>query len=261
MSQSDILSLERTDSMKLQSTETPTSSKRKMKHPSTPKKKKSRRNIAEDPKTMFDDWFNQWREMNSNYTNVKISSHPSVIGKPNNFLMLSQRSIKAGAKRKSVLVHYKYIPHMIQEMQKLYTNLCRENGFKNPKGADKLIIDEWELDSSQSKLRKVLAELYAKTMVARFSDASRENCEGCACDAPSQRHHDCIMMSIQDRIDILFGVLIEKVNEDDINKMALDMMREEGNEIKGDSISKDILKKDEEWTERVNELMFKSLSY
>ena len=43
--------------------------------------------------------------------------------------------------------------------------------------------------------------------------------------------------------------------------MVLDMMREEGNEVKGESISKDILKKDKEWIERVNELMFKSLSY
>ena len=210
---------------------------------------------------MFDDWFNQWREMNSMYTNVKLLLHAPVIGKANNFLMLSQRSIKAERNFNSILVHYKYIPHMLQEMQKLYTNLCMENGFNNSKGAEKLIIDEWELDSTQSKLRKILAELYAKSMVAPYSDSSRENCEGCACEAPSQRHHDCIMMPLQDRIIILFDVLIEKVNEEDINKMALDTMREEGNEIKGECISKDILKKDKEWIERVNELIIKSLSY
>ena len=67
-------------------------------------------------------------------------------------------------------------------------------------------------------------------------------------------------MPLQDRINILFDVLIEKVNED-INEMTLDTMREEGNEIKGECISKDILKNDEEWFERVNELMSKSLSY
>ena len=232
-----------------------------MKQPSTPKKKKSRRSIPEDSKAMFDDWLNQWREMNSMYTNVKLSLHAPVIGKPKKFLMLIQRTIKAGTKCRSILVHYKYIPHMLQEMQKLYTNFCRENGFNNSKGAEKLIIDEWELDSPQSKLREVLAELYAKSMVARYLDTSRENCEGCACDASSQRHHDCIMIPLQDRINILFDVLIEKVNEEDINKMALDTMYEEGNEVKGGSISKEILKKDEEWIERVNELMCKSLSY
>ena len=189
---------------------------------------------------MFDDWFNQWREMNSMYTNVKLLLHAPVIGKANNFLMLSQRSIKAERNFNSILVHYKYIPHMLQEMQKLYTNLCTENGFNNSKGAEKLIIDEWELDSPQSKLRKVLAELYAKSMVAPYSDSSRENCEGCACEAPGQRHHDCIMMLLQDRIIISFDELIEQVNEEDINKMPLDTMREEGNEIKGECISKDI---------------------
>ena len=232
-----------------------------MKQPSTPKKKKSRRSIPEDSKAMFDDWFNQWREMNSMYTKVKLSLHTSVIGKPKDFLMLSQRTFKAGTKCNLISVHYKNIPHMLQEMQKLYTNLCRENGFDKPKEVEKLIIDECELDSPQSKLRKVVAELYAKSMVTHYLDASRENCEGCGFEASSQRHHDCIMMPLQDRIDILFDVLIEKVNEEDINKMVLDMMREEGNEVKGESISKDILKKDKEWIERVNELMFKSLSY
>ena len=65
-----------------------------------------------------------------------------------------------------------------------------------------------------------------------------ENCEGCACESQCQRHHDCIMMPFQDRINILFDVLIEKVNEEDINEMKLDTMREEGNEIKGECISK-----------------------
>ena len=82
-----------------------------------------------------------------------------------------------------------------------------------------------------------MAELYAKSMVARYSDASRESCEGCACEAPSQRHHDCIMMPLQDRINILFHGLFEKVYEEDINEMALERMREEGNEIKGESVS------------------------
>ena len=175
--------------------------------------------------------------------------------------MLSQKPIRSGSKCNSISVHYKYIPTMLKQIHKLYLDLCIENGIIKLKKEEKLIIDEWELDSPQSKLRKVLAELYAKSMVARYSIVSRENCEGCACEAPSQRHHDCIMMPLQDRIIILFDVLIEKVNEEDINKMALDTMREEGNEIKGKCISKDILKKDEEWIERVNELMFKSLSY
>ena len=240
---------------------TPTSTKRKIAEPNAPKKKKSRINATESPQMLFNDWLNQFREMNSKYTNVDLSLHASQNGKPNNFVILFQKPMKSGSKSNVVSIHYNIIPTMLKQMHKLYLDLCVENGIFKPKKEDKLIIDEWELDSPQSKLRKVLAELYAKSMVVRYSDASRENCEGCACEATSQRHNDCIMMSLQDRINILFDVLIEKVNEEDINKMVLDTMREEGNEIKGECISKDILKKDKEWIERVNELIIKSLSY
>ena len=151
--------------------------------PSAVKKKKSRRNVTENPQMMFDDWLNQFREMNSKYTNVDLSLHASQSGKPNNFVMLSQKPIRSGSKCNSISVHYKYIPTMLKQIHKLYLDLCIENGMIKLKKEEKLIIDEWELDSPQSKLRKVLAELYAKSMVARYSIVSRENCEGCACEA------------------------------------------------------------------------------
>ena len=69
---------------------TPTSTKRNIAVPSAPKKKKSRRNVTENPQMMFDNWLNQFKEMNSMYTNVDLSLHASQSGKPNNFVMLSQ---------------------------------------------------------------------------------------------------------------------------------------------------------------------------
>ena len=67
---------------------TPTSIKRKIAEPNTPKKKKTRRNVTENPRMMFNDWLNQFREMNSKYTNVDLSLHASQCGKPNNFCLL-----------------------------------------------------------------------------------------------------------------------------------------------------------------------------
>ena len=74
-------------------------------------------------------------------------------------------------------------------------------------------------------------------MIARYSDISKEHCEGCGYNAPSQRHHDCILIPLKDRIEILFDELIIRANEEDINEMALETMCEETNEIK-DVISK-----------------------
>ena len=39
-------------------------------------------------------------------------------------------------------------------------------------------------------------------------------------NAPSQRHHDCILISLKDRIEILFDELIIIANEEDINETA-----------------------------------------
>ena len=137
-------------------------------------------------------------------------------------------------------------------------DLCVENEIIKLKKEEKLIVDEWELDSPQSKLRKVLAELYAKSMIARYSDISKEHCEGCGYNAPSQRHHDCILISLKDRIEILFDELIKRANEEDINEMALETMCEETNEIK-DLISK--TKEDNKWVGRVKDLMLKPLPF
>ena len=77
--------------------------------------------------------------------------------------------------------------------------------------------EDGNLDSPESKFWKVLAELYAKSVIARYSDISKEYCEGCGYNAPSQRHHDYILISLKDRIEILFDELIKRANEEDIN--------------------------------------------
>ena len=99
---------------------TPISAKRNIAEPSAPIKKKSRRNVTENPQMMFGDWLNQFREMNSKYTNVDLSLHASQSGKPNNFVMLSQRTIKAGTKYKlSILqVHFKYATRDAEALHK-----------------------------------------------------------------------------------------------------------------------------------------------
>ena len=38
-------------------------------------------NAVEDPEMMFDEWFNQWREMSPKYIIVDLSLHTSLIGK------------------------------------------------------------------------------------------------------------------------------------------------------------------------------------
>ena len=69
---------------------------------------------------------------------------------------------------KVVSIHFNIIPTMLKQMHKLYLDLCVENGIIEPKKEEKLIVNEWDFDLHQSKFRKVLTELYAKSMVARY---------------------------------------------------------------------------------------------
>ena len=114
--------------------------------------------------------------------------------------------------------------------------------------------EDGNLDSPESKFWKVLAELYAKLIIVRFSDISKEDCEGCGYNAPSQRHHDCILIPLKDRIEILFDELIIRANEEDINEMALgdDVWRSKRNQR---CYFKNIFKEDNKWVGRVKDLM------
>ena len=51
--------------------------------------------LKKEVEMMFDEWSNQWREMSPKYITVDLSLHTSLIGKPNKFLMLSQRHIQS----------------------------------------------------------------------------------------------------------------------------------------------------------------------
>ena len=94
--------------------------------PEVPNTKRRLRD-EEQPNAIFDQWMLQWRGINLKYTNVDISLHRPSSDKPRNFMMLSQRQIKSHMKHK-VMVHYKMIPRMIKEFQRVYEKLSLEHG-------------------------------------------------------------------------------------------------------------------------------------
>ena len=79
--------------------------------------------------------------------------------------MLSQKPIKSGSKSNALLIHYNLIPTMLEQLYKLYFDLCVKNGIIKSEKDGKLIVDEWDLDVPHSKFRRVLADFYAKSMV------------------------------------------------------------------------------------------------
>ena len=91
------------------------------------------------------------------------------------------------------MIQYKMLPDVINEMEKFYAELQKLNGNKSDKES---LVDE--------KIGNELALVYSQLMCELYNETSKGFCEGCLHDYPSQRHHDCIMMPLEERIDFLF---------------------------------------------------------
>ena len=83
-----------------------------------------------------------------------------------------------------------------------------------------VIIDEWDINASQSTYRKTLAEVYAQLMVSQISIIAERNCEGCQKKYSSQRDHECIMSSNEELVNLYFWELFESVGDVEANALC-----------------------------------------
>ena len=92
-------------------------------------------------------------------------------------------------------------------------------------------------------------------MVGYYFEASKNFCEGCVHDYPSQRDHDCLMMPVQERIELLFKYMITKIDGEELHQSTL-------NRLKGENVIEEIifvsqeeLIQCEQWIELVKTLL------
>lgn len=69
--------------------------------------------------------------------------------------------------------------------------------------------------------------VYAKALCQVKGTAVRKNCYGCQMNHPSQKQHDCIMITDDDeyQIDFYFEEMLKEVNEKDIIQSWEDIVR------------------------------------
>lgn len=61
---------------------------------------------------------------------------------------------------------------------------------------------------------------YQSQIINAIDDAVNNNCEGCKINHPSQRHHDCLMLSDEDRVHLYFDFVWSTIDKEQmLNEM------------------------------------------
>jgi len=64
-------------------------------------------------------------------------------------------------------------------------------------------------------------------MTVMYHETTKKYCEGCSHEYPSQRDHVCLMMPLEERIDLLFDLLFEKVDECHATELCYEKLKGE----------------------------------
>ena len=92
------------------------------------------------------------------------------------------------------------------------------------KSETNIVIDEWDLNSEQSKHRKELSSLVAMEMKQMLFEAVQKECDGCVHEQPNQLAHDLCLAPLEDRIERCF---LQMLNDIDITKINAKFNKEQ----------------------------------
>jgi len=86
-----------------------------------------------------------------------------------------------------------------------------------------------ELTPRQEQLEKILLKSIAKakSFIWALSDITREHCEGCEIQDPSQLHHDCMTLSAQTVIVYYAMEALERIDDDEVMKSFVNLTNQE----------------------------------
>ena len=164
-----------------------------------------------------------------------------------NYILSLKQNSSSGKTVGSLVLHNSNLPSFIELLTKIH-----ENQMKN------IIIDEWDINSEQSKFRRTLSELAVRELKDIFWDVVKEECNGCIIDHPSQRQHPCLN-GIEENIENLFITLINRIERKELMKECCEITEKTFREET--MMTKDTLLDDYEWQDLTKQLLIKALSF
>jgi len=124
---------------------------------------------------------------------------------------------------------------------------------------NKIVIDEWDINSEQSKYRRTLSELAVEEMEKIFWEVLKLECYGCQVEHPSQRQHQCLMRDIEENVEQLFFTMLQQLDWESLNKQCCELTN---CIFKNEHMLTDeILLRDSEWCCLTEDSLKKVLSY
>lgn len=139
-----------------------------------------------------------------------------------------------------MVIHSDNLNSFIKGLQKIRDNLNVNNTM------NEIIIDEWHINSDQSKWRKQLSLFAAKEICILYWPLAKETCYACEINEPSQRRHQCCQEP-QQNLPHLFEQLVRQI---DWSKFSEEL----------ENFNVETLLDDDEWYENTKDLSCKNLS-
>jgi len=171
--------------------------------------------------------------------NIMIETlvHPLKDGKSLLSLRQFQLNEEKSASGNLLVIHEDNIKCFSKQLSKISDDI-------KAKLVKDVVIDEWHLESNQSKFRRELSDFTVEKMKYMFWPVVKEECYACEIGEPSQRYHQCLA-NIETNVSNIFDKLLKRI---DWVKLCF--------ECKQNVITAEELLKDEEWCERtINKLI------
>lgn len=87
-----------------------------------------------------------------------------------------------------------------------------------------IIIDEWDIQSTQSSCRRMTNELVAKEMEKIFVDVVYANCMGCIDGIENQLGHELCLTPMEEKVHTCFPVLMNRIGIDTFPKLSKEQL-------------------------------------
>ena len=104
-----------------------------------------------------------------------------------------------------MIIHSDNLNLFINRLQTIRDNLIDKTF------VDEIVIDEWHINTEQSKLRMQLSQFVAEEIRILYGLVARETCHACEINEPSQSRHQCCQEP-QKKLPNLFEQLIRRID-------------------------------------------------
>ena len=194
------------------------------------------------------------KDENRGHICVETITHPISNGKT--IISIQQLRLDSENNRTKtvfqdlMVIHSDYLDLYINHLQEIRDSIQNEE-------ITKTTIQNIDFNLCFNKL--ILAKVYAEILSLIYLKKSEEFCEGCFHQYQDKDDHACLSMSLTERLEMLFKIMLEEVDEREVSLKFSVRLKDHGSTA-GQCILKEDLMKDNAWIHEVKKQVLEKLS-